>query len=98
MMTTDPNRLLMIIKDRHVLVDRLGKALKAAKADNAGDAFKINAVLKLQQEKLKELETHLRSLIADRRMLDAIHLKNAAKNEEAEVARLRLQINAWETV
>jgi hypothetical protein len=98
MMTNDPNRLLMIIKDRHVLVDRLGKALIESKSDNAGDAFKINAVLKLQKERLSELEKHLRSLIADRKMLDAIHAKNAAKHEIAEIARLRIQINAWENL
>jgi hypothetical protein len=95
MLTSDPNRLLMIIKERHILVDRLGKALAEAKGDNAGDAFKINAILKLQKERLKELEDHLRSLIADRKMLDAIHAKDRAKNELAEIARLRIQINAW---
>lgn len=86
----------MIIKDRHILVDRLKKAMILAKADNAGDVFKINRLLMKHTEDLKELEDHMRHMLTDRRMLDAIHAKNKSKEEEAAVHRLRAEVNLWE--
>lgn len=95
MLTNDPNRLLAIIKDRHILIERMGKVLELSKKDNAGDSFKVNRLLKHHVTELGVLENHLRSLIADRKMLDAIHLKNRVKNEEAEVTRLRIEMSHW---
>lgn len=95
MITNDPNRLLAIIKDRHILIERFGKVLELAKKDNAGDSFKVNRLLKHHVAELGVLENHLRGLIADRKMLDAIHLKNRVKNEEAEVSRLRVEVGYW---
>lgn len=96
MLTNDPNRLLAIIKDRHILIDRLTKVLELSKKDNAGDSFKVNRLLKHHLADLNKLETHLRSLITERKTLDAIHLKNRVKNEEAEVSRLRIELGYWE--
>jgi hypothetical protein len=95
MMTTDPNRLLMIIKDRHVLVDRLKKLLVISKGDNAGDCFKINRMLKHQQQGLKELEQYLHVLIAQRKGHEAVMARERIKAEELEIVRLRLQLDQW---
>jgi len=91
----DPNRLLMVIKERHILVERLKKLLVIAKTDNKGDAFKINRLYLYHKNELGKLEDRLREkVVDDRRKKDRSH-QDWLKEEEAAVHRLRLEIERW---
>ena len=94
-MNIDPNRLLMVIRDRHILVERLEMALADSKKDGMGDAFRINALLKVQRENLKELEDQLKSMTASPEMLHAMKLADKKKADQAAVCRMRVEINQW---
>lgn len=93
MMTRDPYRLMAIIKDRHILVETIQNALKAAKADNAGDAFKLNKELIKHQKQLSDLEAQFMVLIKEKQELDAEAHKRAIKAKELAAVRLRLQVS-----
>jgi hypothetical protein len=95
MLTNDPNRLLMIIKDRHILISRYEAAVILAKEDNAGDVFKLNQLLMHHKSECKILEDHLKVIISERKQLDTIHLKNKKKEEELAAIRLRVEVSLW---
>lgn len=91
----DPNRLLVVIKERHTLVERLKKLLAKAIGDNRGDAFKINRLLKYHTKQLRELEERLKDKVAaDKVKRDKAH-SNWLVEEEAAINRLRIEINNW---
>lgn len=92
MITNDPNRLLVIIRDRHIMVRRLEAALKEAKVDNRGDAFKINRFIKYHKDLLVQLEQDMRNLTSE----DYAHRKlEAIRVEKEQVAILRQQLQHW---
>ena len=91
----DPNRLLMVIRDRHVLVERLEMALTEAKKDGKGDAFRINAILRVQKEQLLILEEQLKSVTVSPETLRAMKLQDKKRADEAAVNRLRSEIDQW---
>lgn len=91
----DPNRLLMVIRDRHVLVHRLEMALKESKMDGKGDAFRINALLNHQRSELKVLEQQLKDNTASQEMMDSIKKEEMKREDEAAVNRIRSQIDEW---
>jgi hypothetical protein len=94
-MKLDNNRLLMVIKDRHVLVERLEMALKESKKDGMGDMFRINAILKHQREQLSVLEKQLKDNTVSPETLKAMKLQDKKRDDEAAVARLRHEIDQW---
>lgn len=83
----------MIIRDRHEMIERLKRAIKQSKQDNAGDIFKLNRLLKTHVERVKILEDDLKN---------AIHVKNNVvqsaqkKFDDAEIARLRVTVAQWD--
>lgn len=94
-MKLDPNRLFAIIKDRHVLVQRLGMALKEAKEDGKGDAFRINAILKEQLRQLSILEIELKSITPTQETIKAAILQDKKQADQAAINRIRAEIDQW---
>lgn len=96
MLTRDPNRLLIIIKDNQVTLNRLRKALQDAKQDNAGDAFKINRFVKKQEAWVNELMDDWKILVQEKKDLDRIRQLQYAKLEQAEVDALRSSLQLYD--
>lgn len=94
-MSDNPARLLKIIKDRHVLVDRLKKALVLAKGDNVGDAFKLNRLIKHQQEQLQVLEGRLKSVLKENSEMEVVRQSAVLQEEQQQVLRLRREARYW---
>jgi arginine deiminase len=92
MLTNDPNRLLVIIRDRHIMVSRLEAALAEAKRDNAGDAFILSRFIKHHKEQLKELEAKMRGIHAE---YHARKKQEMISHEAEQVAILRMQVRHW---
>lgn len=95
MVTRDPNRLIVIIRDREIMLGRLRKALEQSKADGRGDAFKLNRFVKHHEEKLKELRADFSVLVKEHKELKQLRQANHAKIEQAEVDRLRSAVALW---
>lgn len=95
MMTDNPARLLQIIKERHVLVNDLKQALALAKGDNAGDAFKLNRLIKYHEDQLQILEGKLKEVLQQHEQMK--HVKDAAmrQDKQQKVLRLRKEARYW---
>lgn len=95
MMTRDPNRLAMIIRDRELTLRRLAKALADSKEDERGDAFIINRFIKHHKEQLKLLQDEFRQIMKDSKAIEQQRQLQAAKIEQAEVDALRNSLTLW---
>jgi NAD(P)H-hydrate repair Nnr-like enzyme with NAD(P)H-hydrate epimerase domain len=95
MMSDNPARLLQVIKERHVLVNNLKAALVLAKGDNVGDAFKLNRLIRYQQEQIQVLEGKLKEILKQHEQMK--HIKDAAlkQDEQQKVLRLRKEARYW---
>lgn len=94
-MKLDPNRLLVVIKDRHILIKRLEMALTAAKEDGMGDAFRINAMLGVQRKQLLILEEELKSVTISPEAINAAKKQDIQQQDKAAVNRIRAEIAQW---
>ena len=91
----DANRLMVVIRERKILVQRLERLLDIAKQDNKGDVFKINRLLKFQKNALSQLEISLQDKINKDYKQAQARAKNKAREEEAAINRLRVEISNW---
>jgi len=91
----DPNRLMMILKERHINLNRLKIALKESKADNAGDCFKLNRLIKFHEDGIKQLEQELKESIQVQERKYANAAKDAAEEDRMAAVRIRLTLKGW---
>lgn len=96
MLTRDPNRLIVIIRDNEVTLRRLKKALDDSKQDNQGDAFIINRFVKKQEAWIKTLHEDWAELVKEKKELDRIRQLQYAKIEQAEVDALRSSLRLYD--
>lgn len=96
-MTTelDANRLMVVIRERKILAQRLERLLDIAKQDNKGDVFKINRLLKFHKNALHQMEVSLQDKINKDYKQAQARVKNQTREEEAAINRLRVEISNW---
>ena len=95
MMTTDPHRLSVVIRDRKKLIQQLAVLLIRSKKDNAGDIFKINRLYKHHNKLLAEMETYFNKLVQENIDMNEVKRREFIRAQALEIDRLRIEINQW---
>lgn len=95
MITTDPAKLMVLIKNKETLTIRLKTLLDRAKAENSPDVFPLNKELlkqlKLGKQLVEIYNSKARELNEERKALMAF----AKQSEESILATLRSQVVSY---